>query len=123
MRLRADDRAAALPGGEYRERDGSASVVYAGTLDVFDDGPEKPVRIWSRVGRRPLVAVGNSNGDIPMLRWSGGARPALRLLLSHDDEGREFAYAGGAETALQAATDEGWTVISMAADWRRVFPG
>ena len=64
-------------------------------------GPTKPVRIWSRIGRRPIVAVGNSNGDIPMLRFARGpARPALRLLLLHDDADREFDYTAGAEEAL-----------------------
>ena len=62
-------------------------------MDFFDDGPIKPMRIWSRIGRRPIIAGGNSNGDIPMLRYAGGKdRPALRLLLLHDDEEREFAY-------------------------------
>src|SRR5262249_43845424 len=61
-------------------------IAYLAKPDVFDDGAIKPVRIWSRVGRRPLLAFGNSNGDIPMLRFAGGAsRPALRLLLLHDD--------------------------------------
>ena len=75
-------------------------------MDVFDDGPEKPVRIWSRIGRRPLVAVGNSNGDLPMLAFAGGpSRPALRMLLLHDDAEREFDYTAGAEEALAAAAD------------------
>ncbi len=107
-------------GLEYRDA-GGGSIVYASALDVFDDGPQKPVRIWSRVGRRPILAAGNANGDIPMLRWAGGARPALRLLLLHDDEEREFAYTGGAEDALTAAAAEGWTVVSMKDDWAGVF--
>jgi phosphoserine phosphatase len=108
-------------GLEYRDA-GGGSLVYASALDVFDDGPQKPVRIWSRVGRRPILAAGNSNGDIPMLRWSGGARPALRLLLLHDDADREFSYTAGAEDALKAADAGGWTVVSMARDWSQVFP-
>ena len=71
-------------------------------MEIFDDGPVKPVRIWSRVGRRPIVAGGNSNGDIPMLRFAGGGgRPALRLLLLHDDAEREFDYTAGAESPLR----------------------
>ena len=55
-------------------------------LDIVDDGPEKPVRIWSTVGRRPILAVGNSNGDIPMLSYTGTpTTPSLRLLVRHDD--------------------------------------
>ena len=105
------------------EPDGNGGrVVYKAEMDFFDDGPVKPVRIWSRIGRRPIVAAGNSNGDIEMLRYAGGAsRPALRLLVSHDDGEREFAYATGAESALERAGTDGWTVVSMKDDWKRVF--
>jgi phosphoserine phosphatase len=89
-------------------------------LDIFDDGPEKPVRIWSRVGRRPIVAVGNSNGDDEMLQYARG----LRLLVKHDDGDREFAYTAGAERVLERAAAENWTVVSMRDDWSAVFgPG
>ena len=79
--------------------------------DVFDDGPAKPVRIWSRIGRRPVVAAGNSNGDIPMLRFTRwqGHDPALRLLVLHDDAEREFDYVTGAEQSLERARAENWT--------------
>ena len=89
---------------------------------MFDDGPVKPVRIWSRIGQRPIVAGGNSNGDIPMLRYAGGKdRPALRLLLLHDDAEREFAYTAGAETSLELAAEKDWTVVSIKNDWSTVF--
>ena len=102
--------------------DGDGSVVYAAAPDVFDDGPAKPVRIWSRIGRRPLIAGGNSNGDIPMLAFAGtSARPGLRLLVLHDDPDREFDYVKGAESALDRAKAEGWTVISVKDDWATVF--
>jgi len=101
--------------------DETASLAYLEKPDVFDDGPEKPVRIWSRTGRRPLVAGGNSNGDVPMLRFAGGDNLALRLLVLHDDPEREFDYTTGAETALQRADDEDWTVISVRDDWSTVF--
>ena len=91
-------------------------------MDVFDDGPMKPVRIWSRVGRQPIVAGGNSNGDIPMLQYAGRqSRPGLRLLILHDDEQREFSYTGGAEKSIERARAEDWTVVSMKTDWRTVF--
>jgi hypothetical protein len=107
-------------GLRFEEDDGS--LVYLAEPDVFDDGPEKPVRIWSRIGRRPILAAGNSNGDAQMLRFAGGdGRPALRLLVLHDDAEREFAYTAGAETALQAAADDGWTVVSVRDDWATVF--
>jgi phosphoserine phosphatase len=103
---------------EYRDTDDGNGLVVKKGLDVFDDGPVKPLRIWSRIGRRPAVAVGNSNGDIPMLRFAhAGDVPALRLLLRHDDDEREFAYDAGAEKALAA----GFTVISVKDDWSTVF--
>jgi phosphoserine phosphatase len=98
-------------------------LVYKNEIDFFDDGSEKPVRIWSRVGRRPLVACGNSNGDVPMLRFARtGDRDALRLLVLHDDADREFDYTDGAEDALQRAGERGWTVVSVKDDWATVFP-
>ncbi len=58
-----------------------------------------------------------------MLNFAGGAMPALRLLILHDDADREFDYTSGAETALQRAATDGWTVVSIQNDWSRVFPG
>ncbi len=99
-----------------------AALLYKSKIEFFDDGPQKPVRIWSRIGRRPLVAGGNSNGDIPMLRFTRTPnRGALGLLVLHDDADREFAYTSGAEDALTAAKALGWTVISVKQDWDRVF--
>ena len=97
-------------------------LVYTSKVEFFDDGPTKPVRIWSRVGHRPLVTGGNSNGDIPMMRFARtGGREALRLLVLHDDADREFAYTTGAEDALDRAKTHGWTVVSMKEDWSAVF--
>jgi len=107
---------------EYQDHDGGGSVVYQSQPDVFDDGPAKPVRIWSRIGRRPILAGGNSNGDVPMLRFAGRTdRPSLRLLVLHDDAEREFDYTAGAEHALEQARAHGWTVVSVKNDWLRVF--
>ena len=108
----------------YQDTDGG-TLVYRDTPDVFDDGPAKPVRIWSRVGRRPVLAGGNANGDLPMLRFAGGpGRPALRLVVAHDDPDREPAYTAGAERVLEAArSQEGWAVVSVRDDWSRVFAG
>jgi len=109
-------------GLRYQEDEDAGSVVYQAEMDVFDDGPMKPVRIWSRVGKRPILAGGNSNGDIPMLRYAGGAaRPGLRLLVRHDDAEREFDYTAGAEASLELAAAQGWTVVSMKDDWSTVF--
>ena len=106
----------------YQDDRQGGSVLYQAAPDVFDDGPAKPVRIWSRIGRRPILAAGNSNGDIPMLDFAGTAvRRALRLLVLHDDEQREFDYTAGAEAALERAKAHDWTVISVKNDWACVF--
>jgi hypothetical protein len=105
----------------YQDGDGGGRVAYRARPDLFDDGPAKPVRIWSRIGQRPLITVGNSNGDIEMLRFAGGSRPSLRLVVLHDDKAREFDYTAGAERALELAKSLRWTVISMWQDWSMVF--
>ena len=70
------------------------------------------------------MAGGNSNGDIPMLRFTRtGPQSALRLLVLHDDAEREFAYTAGAEDALDRAKADGWTVVSVKDDWGTVFAG
>jgi phosphoserine phosphatase len=106
----------------YEHDEHGGTVVYQAQMDVFDDGPVKPVRIWSRIGRRPLMAVGNSNGDVEMLQFAGGpSRPALRMLVRHDDAEREFDYVAGAERALEQAKAQEWTVVSVRDDWGTVF--
>jgi phosphoserine phosphatase len=110
-------------GLEYRSDNDTHTLLYKAAMEFFDDGPEKPVRIWSRIGRRPILSAGNSNGDVPMLAYSGREEsPALRLLLLHDDDQREFSYTAGAENALDVADQQGWTVVSMKNDWTGVFP-
>jgi len=109
-------------GLDFDDRGDDTRLVYKSKVEFFDDGPTKPVRIWSRVGYRPLVTGGNSNGDIPMMRFARtGGREALRLLVLHDDADREFAYTTGAEDALDWAKAHGWTVVSMKEDWSAVF--
>ncbi|MGW6130637.1 HAD family hydrolase [Cellulomonas sp. NPDC055163] len=106
----------------YVPGDGGGSITRTLAADYLDDGPEKPVRIWTRTGRRPVLAAGNSNGDIEMLDYSQHSdRPFLRLLVLHDDPDREFAYVAGAERALERAAHSGWTVVSMKDDWATVF--
>ena len=107
---------------EYAADDSGGSIMRKPEADVLDDGPQKPVRIWSRTGRRPLLAAGNSNGDIQMLDFTQHAdKPTLRLLVLHDDGEREFAYTAGAEASLDRAQAESWTVVSIKNDWSTVF--
>jgi hypothetical protein len=105
----------------FRDDAGGARVVHTGLRPLVDRW-RRPIHIWNRIGRRPILVVGNADSDIPMFRFAGGdARQALRLLVHHDDAEREFAYAGGAETALAMARDDGWTIVSMNQDWLSVF--
>jgi hypothetical protein len=98
-------------GPDLRLGDDDNDLLYKAQIDFFDDGPEKPVRIWNRTG------------DIPMLRFARRpGRPALRLLILHDDAEREFDYVAGAEDALQRARERSWTVVSVKNDWATVFP-
>ena len=104
---------------------GSATTLEYRDGDVYrtkrieqpiDEGPGKPVHIWNRTGRKPLLAGGNADGDAAMLETA-----RFGLLINHDDGEREFAYTAGAEHALAEAVDRGWTVVSMKHDFETVF--
>jgi phosphoserine phosphatase len=106
----------------YTSDDRGGTITHKAEADYLDDGPQKPIRIWSRTGRRPLLAAGNSNGDVPMLHFTQHPdKPSLRLLVLHDDEEREFAYTTGAEEALAQAARDGWSTVSVRNDWTTVF--
>jgi phosphoserine phosphatase len=106
----------------YTPGEHGGAITRQGAADYLDDGPEKPVHIWTRTGRRPVVAAGNSNGDIEMLDFTQHRdKPSLRLLVLHDDAEREFDYVSGAERALERAAESGWTVVSIKNDWATVF--
>ncbi|WP_269849918.1 HAD family hydrolase [Methanosarcina horonobensis] len=93
-----------------------------GLVDPIDDGAGKPVNIELHIGRKPILAAGNSDGDLHML-WlaqKSGYR-SLSLLLRHDDAKREYAYDEGSEKTLQMAKERGWIVVSMKDDWKTVF--
>jgi phosphoglycolate phosphatase-like HAD superfamily hydrolase len=106
----------------YTPDEHGGTITRQAAADYLDDGPEKPVHIWTRTGRRPVVAAGNSNGDIEMLDFTQHAdKPSLRLLLLHDDPEREFDYVSGSEKALDRARESGWTVVSIKNDWATVF--
>jgi hypothetical protein len=107
----------------YVEGDGGGAIEQRAELDVIDDGLGKPIQIWNIIGRCPIIAAGNSNGNLQMLTFAGGSSlPALRLLVVHDDEEKEFDYIEGAEKILSAAQANSWTSISIKNDWRKVFP-
>jgi phosphoglycolate phosphatase-like HAD superfamily hydrolase len=107
---------------DYTADERGGTITHRAEADFLDDGPQKPIRIWGRTGRRPLLAAGNSNGDIPMLDFTQhDDKPFLRLLLLHDDAEREFDYTSGADKALERAHNMGWTVVSVKDDWAKVF--
>ncbi len=106
----------------FVETDHEVAIVQQPKLDGIDDGPGKPIQIWNVIGRRPILAAGNSNGDIEMLKFAqASGKPFLNLLLLHDDDNREYAYEQGSEQAVQLAEERKWLAISMKNDWRQVF--
>jgi phosphoserine phosphatase len=114
--------------GRYVVEDGVAQVMKEPKLGSIDDKAGKPVNIALHIGRRPIAAFGNSDGDLHMLKYvSTGDRRRFALIVHHDDEVREYAYDRGSKVgALSAALDEarahGWTVVSMREDWKDIFP-
>jgi phosphoglycolate phosphatase-like HAD superfamily hydrolase len=114
---------------KYEMRNGKPVLIRLPAINFVDDKSGKPVGINSHIGRRPVAAFGNSDGDRQMLEWTqagGGAR--LMMLVHHDDAKREWAYGpkskiGTFSDALMAeAKKNGWIVISMKNDWKRIFP-
>jgi phosphoserine phosphatase len=112
---------------KFELRDGKGVLVAQPTLGGIDDGPGKASNIDLHIGRQPLVAVGNSDGDLQMLQYSASStRPSLQILVHHDDAVREYAYdrqskIGKLDKALDEAGPHGWTVVSMKNDWKTVF--
>ena len=112
-----------------RGDDGAPRLLRSGRVaGVANEGAAKVSNIQSQLGRRPLLAAGNSGGDREMLEWAAaGDGPTLALLVDHDDAAREFSYVSKAETFAEPEpiTDVGarlgWTVVSMADDWETVF--
>lgn len=112
---------------QYEVRDGRPVLVRLPRIDFLDDKAGKPVAMHRFIGRRPIAAFGNSDGDFEMLEWvSAGAGPRFGLIVHHDDAEREYAYDrkspfGRLDRALDEAPGRGWTVVSMKRDWKRVF--
>jgi phosphoglycolate phosphatase-like HAD superfamily hydrolase len=110
----------------FEFRDSRPVLVKLPELSSFDDKEGKPANIHLHVGRRPILAGGNSDGDLAMLQYTAGSEGrSLALIIDHDDAEREYAYRvsplGRLETALVEAEQRGWTVVSMKDDWRAVF--
>jgi hypothetical protein len=112
---------------KFELRDGQPVLVRLPEIDFIDDKAGKPVGIHKFIGRRPIAAFGNSDGDLQMLQWTA-AGPGARfcLIVHHTDAEREWAYdrqssIGRLDKALDEAKQRGWTVLDMKRDWKRVF--
>jgi len=111
----------------FELRDGEAVLVKLPDIEFIDDKEGKPVGINRFIGRRPIAAFGNSDGDLQMLQYAaGGDGLRLMALVHHDDAEREWVYdrdssIGHLDEALDQATERGWTVISVKSDWKRIF--
>ena len=107
---------------KWEMRDGGPVLVRLPEIDFVDDKAGKPVGIHSHIGRRPIAAFGNSDGDLQMLQWAtAGEGARFALLVHHTDGEREYAYDAGAENALKAAQQSGWTVVDMENDWKVIY--
>jgi len=109
-------------------RDGKPVLVRLPEVNFVDDKAGKPVGINAHIGRRPIAAFGNSDGDLQMLQWTAaGSGARFCLYVHHTDADREWAYdrqshVGGLDKGLDEAAARGWTVVDMKADWKAVFP-
>lgn len=113
---------------KYEARNGKPALVRLPEIDFIDDKSGKPVGIHSHIGRRPLAAFGNSDGDFEMLEWTtSGSGARFGLIVHHTDAVREVAYDrpshfGRLDKALDQAKARGWVLANMQKDWKKVFP-
>ncbi len=112
---------------KYEMSGGKPVLMRLPEVDFIDDGPGKPVGILRHIGRRPILAFGNSDGDLEMLQWAAaGSGPRFMGIVRHTDAEREWAYdrqssIGKLDKALDQAQASGWTVVDMKADWNVIF--
>jgi hypothetical protein len=113
---------------KYETRDDTPVLIRLPEIDFIDDHAGKPIGIQRAIGRRPILAIGNSDGDYEMLRWTTTAPgPRLGLIIHHTDAKREFAYdrasaVGRLAHALDDAPKNGWIVVDMKSEWNKIFP-
>jgi phosphoglycolate phosphatase-like HAD superfamily hydrolase len=113
---------------KYEVRNGTPAIVRLPEIDFIDDKAGKPVGIHKFIGRRPIAAFGNSDGDLQMLQWTtAGKGPRFALYVHHTDAKREWAYdrkssIGRLDKGLDEAKAKGWTIVDMKRDWNTVFP-
>jgi hypothetical protein len=112
----------------FEMRDGQPLLVRLPEINFIDDKAGKPVAINQHIGRRPIAAFGNSDGDLQMLQWTAaGEGKRFGLIVHHTDGQREFNYDrkshfGKLDKALDEAVKNGWTVVDMKRDWNVIYP-
>jgi phosphoglycolate phosphatase-like HAD superfamily hydrolase len=112
----------------YEVQSGKPVLMRGSKMEFVDDGPGKPVGIYRAIGRRPIAAFGNSDGDLQMLQYTAaGSGARLTLVVHHTDAEREWAYdrashVGKLDKALDEARAKGWVVVDMKKDWKRIYP-
>ncbi len=113
---------------KYEMRDDTPVLVRLPELNFINDKDTKPIGIHTQIGRRPIAAFGNSDGDLQMLQWTtAGQGPRFALYVHHTDADREWAYdrdssIGRLNKGLDEAQDKGWTVVDMKRDWKVIYP-
>ena len=113
---------------KYEIRDGQPVIIKQASIDLIDDHDGKPVGIHRYIGRRPILAIGNSDGDFEMLEYvTSGDGPRFGIIIHHDDREREFAYdrdssIGRSARVLDEGPQRGWKIVSMKSDWKVIYP-
>jgi len=108
--------------------DGKGTIIKLPELNFIDDKEGKPVGIHQHIGKRPIAAFGNSDGDLQMLQYSAGTEgKSLQVYIHHTDGDREWAYdrgspIGGFDKGWDYATENGWTIVDMKNDWKKIYP-
>jgi hypothetical protein len=127
--LRAHRLIGSIGTTEFRIGEHGPELVKGTDLQILNDGLQKPISIHTHVGQRPILAAGNTDGDLPMLQWTSASHyRTLQLAVHHTDAEREYAYdtdpilGSGTAQLLAAAAEGDWTVVDMAVDWETIFP-
>lgn len=113
---------------KFKLLNGKPVLMRLPEMNFLDDKEDKPVAINQHIGRRPIAAFGNSDGDLQMLQWTmAGKGKRFALLVHHTDSKREWAYdrkshIGHLDKALDEAIAKGWTIVDMKRDWKRIYP-
>ncbi len=113
---------------EYQVKNDTPVIMRMDELSLMDDGPGKPIGIYEHIGKKPVFAAGNSDGDYQMLQWtSTNTEPHMEIIVHHTDSTREYAYDRGSnvgklEKGIDDAPKYGWMLVDMKRDWKKIYP-